>query len=223
MKRCNICEIEVDTHKEYCPLCYNYLNEIEPKETPEFFEMKENKVKSKKRAIVAKTFFIISIVLITACVFINVSTKTIAWSAVVGLGIFYLWVLIAHTIMSRDTPFKKVALQLISVVALLFSTNKIFGGIDWFTAYVYPSLAIGTATVLTFIIMCSKKRKLFYFSFLVIELILLTVSAVFVGLGLGNFLLLNEINIAFQAIVCISYLLFGGKTIKTQASRKLHI
>jgi hypothetical protein len=223
MKRCNICEIEVDTHKEYCPLCYNYLNEIEPKATPEFFEMKSNKTKSKKKAMTAKIFFIISIILITTSVFINVATETVAWSAIVGLGIFYLWVLIAHTIISRDTPFKKVALQLVSVVAFLVATNYIFGGTDWFTSYVFPSLACATSIILTFIIMCSKKRKNYYFSFMVIELALLAVSAVFVSLKIGDMFLLNSINIAFQSIVCISYLIFAGKTIRTQAVRKLHI
>lgn len=223
MKHCSICKVEVDTSQEYCPLCYNHLAEIEPKTTPEMFVMSKKEKPMKAKVMVAKIFLFISIAAILACVYINIATKTIAWSAVVCLSILYLWILVAHTIISRDTPFRKVLFQLIAVAALLIATNQIFSSNDWLTNYVFPSISMLVTVILTMITLCSKKRKKYLFSFFSIFLILLVISILFIVLKLDTFKLLNTINLMFQSIIIFAFILFGGKTLLSEASRKFHL
>lgn len=223
MKHCDICGVDVDTEQSFCPLCYNGLEEISPKVTTEFFQQKENKKEKKSGVLVAKIFFIISLFIVCTCVYINIKTQTIAWSLVVGLSVLYLWVLVAHTIISRDTPFRKVLFQLISIIALLLATNKVFSNNDWLTNYTFPSIAILVTIILTFFVFCSKKRKSVLYSFFAVEILLIIVSSLLLILGIDTFKLLNQINIIFQAIVAVSYLIFGGKEIKNEALRKFHI
>ena len=223
MKHCSLCRLEVDTDKEYCPLCYNHLTEVSKKETPEMFNLEKHEPRKKRRVMVAKVFLIISLAILSACIYINVVTKTIAWSVVVGLSMLYVWVLVSHTIMSRDTPFKKVFFQLVVIIALLVATNKIFSSNDWLTNYVYPSLALLVTVVLTMIILCSKHRKKMLFGFFEIFFLLLVVSCVFVGLKIDKFELLNHINIIYQCLTIIAFTIFGWKTIVSEASRKFHI
>ena len=223
MKHCSICKVEVDTSQDYCPLCYNHLAEVEPKTTPEMFVMSKKDAPKSKKIMVAKIFLFISFAAILSCVYINIATKTIAWSAVVCLSIVYLWVLVAHTIISRDTPFRKVLFQLLAVAALLNATNQIFSSNDWLTVYVYPSLAMLVTLVLTMITLCSKSRKKYLFSFCSIFVILLVVSVLFIVLKLGDFKLLNTINIMFQCVIIFAYILFGGKPLFSEASRKFHL
>ncbi len=224
MKHCSICRIEVDTNQAYCPLCYNHLTEVSPKDTPEMFNLeKPSQIKIKRRTQVAKVFLLISIAIIAACVFINIETKTIPWSVVVGLSIVYLWVLIAHTIMGRSAPFTKIMFQLISVIALLTATNKIFSSNDWLTHYVYPALAMAVSMVLCMIVLISKNRKHLCFSFFCIMTMLLIASIIFVVFKIDTFRILNIVNILLQALVLIAFVLFAGKTLLSEAGRKFHI
>lgn len=223
MKHCSLCRLEVDTNQEYCPLCYNHLTEISKKETPEMFNLEKPSARQKKRSIVAKVFLLITLTLLAACVFINIETKTTPWSVVVVLSVLYLWVLVAHTIMSRSTPFKKVLFQLVSIIALLVATNKIFSNNDWLTHYVYPALAMFATCVLSMIICCSKHRKKLYFSFFSIFTMLLVASLIFVCFKIDTFRILNLINVLFQGVIMIALMLFAGRSLLTEASRKFHI
>lgn len=224
MKLCENCLVKVDTNLKFCPLCHSHLLEENEKKTPEKFNNKSKEISKKSpKIVVGKIFFILSVLIIAVSVFINITTHTIAWSVIVGLSILYLWVLVAHTIISRDTPFKKVLYHLIALIALLTSTNLIFGGNDWLTNFVYPGLAMLVSIVLSFILLCSKNRKNMVFSFFSIIFLMTIASAVLLIFKIDAFMLLNQINLMVQAIFIVSYLLFGYKTILSEASRKFHI
>lgn len=224
MKICEKCNVSVDTSLDFCPLCHSHLTEKSQKETPEFFENEvKNKTASTKKSIIAKIFLIISLIVVAVCVFVNITTHTIPWSVIVVLSVVYLWVMIAHTIISRDTPFKKVLYHLLALIALLVSTYVIFGENDWLTHFVYPGLSMLVSVVLTFILFCSKKRKNMLFSFFSIIILMMVVSAVFLIFKIDSFRLLNEINLLVSSIFVVSYLVFGYKIILSEASRKFHI
>ena len=223
MKYCKACNAHVDTNESYCPLCYSSLKEKSKKSDNEMFKNATQDLVKRKKVTVAKVFFLISVVIIATCTYLNVQTKTAPWSVIVDLSIAYLWVLIGHTIMSRSTAFKKVLLQILSIGAILFTTNKYFSNTEWFVNYAVPSLAILFAIVMLFVVFCSKSRKEYIFGFFRLDVILLLVTVLLLVLKLDDFKLLNQINIIWQAIICLAYLLFAGKIIKTQAGRKFHL
>ena len=223
MKHCNLCGVDVDTSKNYCPLCYGTLEEKSKKTDEEMFNTASKPVISRKKSMVLKIFLMISIIIMTACVYINVQTKTAPWSVIVGLSIFYLWVLVAHTIMSRSTPFKKMFMQLLSLAAILFATERFFGNTHWFTNYAFPGIAMLATFVTLFVEFCSKKRKEYVFGFFRIYILLILASVLLLVLKADGFKLINQINIIFQSVICFAYLVFAGKTIRTQASRKFHL
>lgn len=223
MKHCNLCGVEVDTSQNYCPLCYGTLEEKTPKTDEEMFNVSAKTVISKKKMMVLKVFLLISVVVMTACIYINIQTKTAPWSVIIGFSILYLWVLIAHTIMSRSTPFKKTLLQILSLGAILFATERFFGNTHWFTNFVFPGIAMLATAVTTFVVFCSKKRKEYIFGFFRVCILLILASVLLLVFKADEFKFINQINIILQSIVCLSYLIFAGKTIRTQASRKFHL
>lgn len=223
MKHCEICKVEVDTHSEICPLCYNKLTEVREKTTPELFEFKPKEKIKKSRVIVGKIFLLLSIIAVCSCGFVNYITKSSPWSLVVLMGVIYLWVLVAHTIMSRSTPFQKIFLHLASVILLLLTIKQVFSSNDWFVCYVFPSMSMLVAVVFSFIVMCSKNRKKLVYSFFAIEVLLVLASIILLVFKLDSFKLLNQINIFVVSVIVIAYLLFGYKAIKTEFVRKFHI
>lgn len=224
MKHCSLCKVDVDSSLEYCPLCHNAISEVSAKKDAEMFPKYEKQEKvSKAKKTVTKVFLLLSIAIIATCVLINIMTKTIAWSVTVALAIVYLWVLVAHTIISRDTPFKKVLFQVIAIVVFLTSTNIIFSSNDWLTHFVYPSLAMLVTAVLAMITFCSKQRKKLLFGFSCIYVLMALVSGVFLIFKIDAYQTLNIINLMVQGFTLMAYLVFGGKTIISEASRKFHI
>ena len=223
MKHCKICGVDVDTFKNYCPLCYGTLEEKCKKNNAEMFDLSSKKTISKTKSLVLKVFLLISVIVMVACFYINYQTKTQPWSVIVALAVVYLWVLVAHTIMSKSTVFKKVLFQIISVGAILFATNRFFSNTEWFTNFVFPGLSLLCAFVMLFVVFCSKHRKEYIFGFFRVDLLLIVASVLLLIFSADDFRLLNQINIIVQSIISLAYLVFAGRTIKTQASRKFHL
>lgn len=225
MKRCSLCNVQVDTSHEFCPLCHNAMEEISPKNTPEDFP-KYKKLENPERSlksVAIKIFLILSVAIIATCMFINVQTETLPWSVTVSLVIVYLWVLIAHTIFSHNSAFDKVFFELSAICAFLISVDLVFSSTRWFTHYVYPALSILATIILTILLVCKHNKKDWIFSFFCIYFLTLIVSVIFLIFKIDTFKILNIINIIFQLIVMFAYMLFNFKTILTELSKKLHI
>jgi hypothetical protein len=224
VKKCKKCNIKIDTNHQFCPLCYSDLEQVSNKETTEMFkDPKTLQNKNNKLPMVAKVFLILSVIAMIVCVYTNIKTHTIAWSAVVGLAILYVWVLVCHTILSTASPFKKVFVQLAVVVAFLFTTNFVFSSNDWLSNYVFPGLAMLVSVVLSLVVVFYKHRKRIIFSFFSIIILLALVSGAFLIFKVCNFTILNEIAIIVEGCLLLAYLIFGGKTIRTLAIRKFHL
>lgn len=224
MKYCNLCKVDIDTNHEFCPLCYNHLTEVNPKQTPEALKSTSDLPPYKKKMnMTAKVFLMLSIIVICVSVFVNFITRTCPWSVVVALSVIYLWVLVRHTIISHDTLFKKILLELVSLIALLVSTNLIFGGNDWLVSYVFPGIALAVSASMSFGLCVTKTRKNYVFSCFGILILLLIVSGIFLIFDIGSYVLLNQICVITEGLLIVSYLIFGGKTILREAQKKFHI
>jgi hypothetical protein len=225
MKYCQICKVQADTSKEFCPLCHNAMEEIDEKHTPEIFpEYKKSSPRKKSlKALAVKICLILSVMIIATCMFINVQTETLPWSVTVALVIVYLWVLIAHTIMSHGSAFDKVFFELSAICAFLISVDLVFSSTRWFTHFVYPALSIASTLFLTIMLISRHDKKNWVFSFFCIFFLVAVVSAIFLIFKIDTFKILNIINIIFQLIVMFGYLLFHGRHILAQAARKFHI
>lgn len=223
MKHCSLCNVDVDTARDFCPLCHNAMDDVSEKTTPE--EFPKYKIVGPERSLknfILKIFLVLSVVIVSACVFINIQTKTIPWSVAVAFVVVYLWVLIAHTIISKSSAFNKVFFELSAISAFLISVNLLFSSTPWFTNFVFPALAMLTTGFLS-ILQLAKKKKEWVFSFFCIYLLLMIVSAIFLIFKIDGYKLLNTINLIYQLIIIFAYVLFGGKRILSQASRKFHI
>lgn len=224
MKWCKYCKAEVDTEKNFCPVCFNHL-EVKNDESECLFTLRDkNETTVKTSVFLVKLFVFLSLIAIIACVAVNyLIDKKIEWSLVVIFGICYLWVLVAHTILSRRSVFRKIFLQVISIVALLYFTEKLSVS-SWLFPYVYPSISLCVAFVLPMVSFISGKRAEFCAGFTLVLLLLCLGSLVILLVGLDKtFRLLNFINILVCTVTTLGYLLFGFNAIKSELSKKWHL
>ena len=223
MKHCKICNVDVKTDKNYCPLCFNQM-QGKSTEKPLYLCNTDKRSQLKKHYLANKILLFISLVAVCICGFINFITYSgVAWSLVVLTGLVYLWILIRHAIMSNRSAFEKVFFQFVGVLAITISSYFISSGGDWLLNYVVPSIAITTSVILVMITLCNKRRKNFLMGFLVIYFLLLTLSIVLLACKFDTFKVLNEINLLVTSLAILGTLFFGFKTIKNELSKKLHL
>ncbi len=222
MKYCKNCKINVDTNHDYCPLCFRELSGSgQETSAPMFAERKANERTIKKSTLVSKLFIYISLCVVAICLVVNFLTdSSVLWSLVVISGIVYVWILVAHTIISKRGIFEKVLMQVLGVIFVLIVSENISPTKNWLQCYVYPSVSLLTVCSLLMIIFI-KKDKSWILSFVIITL-LTGLTSVFL-LGIDSFKLMNIINIIFCALTVLGYFTFGYNLIKQEFIKKFHL
>ncbi len=224
MKHCKYCNIDVDTSNDFCPLCFNHLEEVNSSYEQFYTPRLKNETADRKKHFITKLFLFLTICSIVICFFINFLTDfKIKWFLVVTFGIIYVWVLVAHTIMSTQSAFKKIFLQLISIIALLYFTEQVAEPHDWLLQYVYPSISFTVVAVICLILFIDKNRNDKILGFATIILLMGIGSLLFIIFKLSPFVLLNFINCILCGLTIIGILIFGNHAIKQELSKKLHL
>ncbi len=224
MKYCKYCKIKVDTANDFCPICFNHIEEIDNKYDQLYSQRLKNETSDKLRFFLSKLFLFLSICAITVCFFVNymVNPQT-QWFWIVCFGILYVWVLVAHTIMSRRSFFAKVLLQVVSVIVLLYFTEKVSPDHEWLLQYVYPAISYVVVVVLLMLLGIDRNRANNIFGFSVIIALLGTGSLVMLLLHALSYTLLNFINCILCSLTLLGLLIFGYGAIKQDLSKKLHL
>ncbi len=225
MKRCKHCNVNVVADKNYCPLCYNDLEDDGKGGYPLLTERTTNERIPRKAYFLARLFLLISIVVVAVCLYINLTTSTsYLWSVVVLVSIVYLWILIAHTIISKRSVFEKIAFQLIGVLSILCTTYFLAPVVNenWLVKYVIPSVSMLATAVLLFISFINRNRGKYLLSFVAVYLSLIILSVTLVC-TLDTFKTINHICIFVNAIATLGTLLLGYKWVHKEFIKNFHL
>lgn len=225
MKYCERCNVKVDTNNKTCPLCFGELSGESKIDHEVFMPRKEDEKVNKRTAMAVKIFAFISICAAIICVFLNFITKDpVMWSLVVLLAILYLWIFVAHTILSRRSFFEKVFFQVCTILAILFACELIAPPEhSWVLNYVFPSVAIITTLILNLFSLIGGKKYKFLLSCLIIYIIFLVLGIVIVCLHSTWFKILYYIAIIYSVISIAGTFLFGYNIISSEFKKKMHI
>lgn len=222
MKKCSKCNVTVNTEYKTCPLCFNELTEVGG-EVNELFKHRETEKKHSQKQMLTKIFLFVSIIAIVACTTINLMTKLFPlWSLVVIVGTVYIWVLVAHTIISKRNIFEKLVLQIGTLIGLLFVCQWIADGRLWMVDYVIPSMSIVIMLVL-FVLSLSLKNHQGLVSFFITNIILTVLSGVLLLCKVPSFVLLNVITCILGGVAFVGVLLFSSSALKNEFSKKFHV
>jgi len=225
MKYCERCKLSVDTLNHTCPLCYGELTGESDRKHEVFMPRKEDEKVNKRTAMAAKIFAFLSICASIICVFVNFIIKDpVMWSLVVLLGILYLWIFVAHTILSRRSFFEKVFFQVCTILAILFACELISPGENhWVLNYVLPSVSIITIFILNLFSLIGGKKYRFLLSCLVIYVLFFLISILMVCFDWAVFKILYYIAIIYSVISILGTFLFGYRIISSEFKKKMHI
>ena len=224
MKKCKVCNVDVATDKDYCPLCYNDLENGSEEYT--LTEQKTKNIKAKNTGMfLVRMFLFLSIATIAVCLFVNIKTSTkYLWSLIVIVSITYVWILVAHTIISKRSVFEKIAFQLLGVIAIIGTAYGLSPTAteNWLVCYVLPSVSMLAVLVLVMISLISRERKRYLLSFLAVYIALIILAIVLVC-TVDSFKTINHICLLTTSIAAGGTLLLGYKYIHKEFVKVFHL
>lgn len=225
MKYCKNCKINVDADRNYCPLCFRELKTINEESVGEypFMERRKNEHVTQSTHLLLKIFLFLSVSIISVCTLVNmlINPETL-WCLLVSSSLIYVWILVAHTILSRRGVFEKIFMQLVGVMLILWACEILsLNKEHWLANYVFPSISIATVATM---LMCTfiRRDKSWILAFVFIILVL-TVASVLFFVYLDEFYILSIINFAFCALSLLGYFTFSFKVIKAEFLKKFHL
>lgn len=235
MKKCNKCNIYVDTSRITCPLCYEVLEEtsFEERVSEPYNPYVANK---SKRHLTRRIFLYLSIITILICGFVNIITfancKNL-WSLIVLSSIVYLWVLVKGVIMSRKNIALMIILQSFVLGVLFFFIENVAKNSSnsfkpWVIPYIIPFIMIVSMMAITLVIFIKVMRYKDYMMYLVSVVILgfipLLLYLIPSTRPLYDGVLWPTISSAGYSIATlIGMFIFGDKETKQEFIKRFHI
>lgn len=234
MKRCNECQIDVETSRVTCPLCQAVLVNSE-NQLDVVQDYKNYEEVQPRSHFVRKLFIFLSIIAIGTCTLVNILTYRNApslWSLVVVASIAYLWVLIKNTIMSRRNMAFRLLLQAVMLGILMYFIQLLTPQTQWMIPYVLPFIMISTGFAITFIIFIKTMRYKDYMLYLIIVALIGFIPLILSLVNSTKWLfMVNDQIIRWPSIACAGYavvtiigmFLFGDRATKDEFKKRFHV
>lgn len=218
MMNCRKCGVKIHGAKRCCPLCQGEITG-EP-DIDVFPDIKQNKF---NRHFAIKLTSFIAIVIIILSFTINIITNTkVWWALIVSAATACLWVSISTAIIQRKNIVMAILWQLIFITGALVLWDLCMGWKRWSLDYVIPCACIISLLSILIISTAIKMPLEEYLLFLVINAIYGIVPVIFIFTKILHTVIPSAICVCLSLISITAIIIFKGKKIKEQASKKLH-
>ncbi|MCH5179947.1 MAG: hypothetical protein J1F32_01880 [Erysipelotrichales bacterium] len=167
MKHCPHCNVEINANRKRCPLCYGILEDDKKELT---YQPHPKKAIKEKMSLVTKLLLFLSLVVVVASIFANLSTldaeRPLYWCVLVVVGVPYIWLSVRYVILFKGNVPTKIFTESIATIILIILVEIIIkimsGTIDdssylWSINYVVPSILVLTSVALFIVSTVIKK------------------------------------------------------------------
>lgn len=223
-RNCTSCHAAVDEALHNCPLCGKYLgipavNAQAPYPLPNYSMIR--KIHERKAFFI---FISLSLFTILLAGVVNVVIDPYqAWSLYAFLGVFYLWVLIGHTIISKSTIGQKLIYQTLAISVFLLTVDYLVNWNLFSATYIIP-LLIATMQVAMLVITWSSERARRYDLMNLILLILLgTVPMILYWAGIIHVWWPSLASITTSLFTFLLLIIVDFKAIWADIKGKIHL
>lgn len=146
MGKCRKCDLEVLDETEVCPLCKSILEQ-----TDEVENMYPNvRVRMRRMKLFSNIYLFLAICVEAVLVGINaVTSSQIWWSVIAGLVLFYIYLVLRHTILGKYGYRGKIFVLAVITVLSAVAIDMVIGYRGWSVDYVLPcGIILVDATIL---------------------------------------------------------------------------
>lgn len=222
MKYCKKCKVFVAGVREKCPLCQNSIEDTNNVKSENKFP--DIKPRRSKLNFVWKLFMFITIIIAIATTIINFEVPQNGyWCRFVAIGIFTLWVCLYILLKKHKNILKCLLYETIAITAFIIFWDFYTGWHGWSIDFVMPilfSLVIFTMGLLSKVLKIDAEEHIVYLVSLVVFGMIPGILWIF---GKLNVTLPSEICTGISIIAFFTVLLFEGKKMWLEFTKRLHI
>jgi len=221
MKRCNKCNVDVDSVRNSCPLCGQILEKIDDKQITKYPSYLPTE---KHLNILLRILLYLSILAIISTVLINFLTyKETLWSIYVVLGVLYLWVLLRSTIMSKGNIAGKLLVQMITVSLVCYGIELISDTSNWALDYVIPFVCIATILAILIISLIKKMKYNDYLTYLLLAVLISWVPLIFYFFDIIKISWPSVAAASLSIAVVLGMIVFADRATKDEIKKRFHV
>ena len=219
MLYCRKCRVNVHGDKHCCPLCKGELTgepdeNVFPSVTKEKF--------SRTFALRVVSFIAVTIIILAFTVNLLIHRET-WWSLIVAAATACLWVSVSSAIIQRRHIFAAITWQLIFISGAMVLWDLSMGWLGWSIDYVIPCACIASMMsmlVLSKIMKTPPEERLLY---LALDAIYGIVPVIFIFTDVLSNIYPSAICVCASLISIAAIILFEGRSIAEQITKKFHL
>lgn len=224
MKRCNKCNIEINTSLKYCPLCHQELSGDVPNDFVELYPKKQSLRKTVMPAF-KKSILMMTLISTILLGLINyLSFDGTYWAVIPVIAIIYFWLLLRVGIFSKtNITFKLMVLSVLLILLLIgvdfYSVPENNG---WSLDYLMPFLLVASNITISLIIWIKNINYHDYiFSLLVIIIFSLT-PIILVKLNIITILWPSIVSLGLALFILLILIFFLPDWLKDEIKKRFH-
>lgn len=219
MLYCDKCNVSIHGKKICCPLCGNTVS---GDADPDVFPITEKpKVKA---TLLIKIISFVSICAIVICLTVNLLVSNdFFWSLFASAAVASVWISSVVGITNRKNVLKNITWQLFIVSAAAVLWDVCTGWHGWSIDYVIPLGCIASMLSMFISSLILHKPPMEFLTYIIFDGIYGITPIIFYLTGILNQPLPSILCIATSIIFISGILIFEGKNIRKQFSRKLHL
>lgn len=220
MKNCPKCLVEVKSNRKTCPLCGQLL-EGSGNEKPTYPSYQPI---SKRINLFVRIILFITIVSALVTIIVNILTYEGTWWAVyVILGLFYSWIVIKSTIMSKKNVAKKLFVQMLAVSLIVIVIEKISQTSGWALDYTVPSICSLTLISIITAIIFQQMRYNDYLLYLLTAILISFVPMILYWTHVVDILWPSVTSGILGIVTIIGMIIFADRATEEELKKRFHI
>lgn len=220
MSKCHQCNIEILDETERCPLCGSVLEQ-----TAQMENMYPNiKTVTRKLMLISRIYLFCAIILEVFLININIVTYSkIWWSAITGLGLWYIYIVIRYAILGKTGYKGKIIVLTLIAVLSVIAIDFVVGYRGWSVNYVLPSgILLIDAGILSLMII-NRRNWQSYIMWQIFMIICSIIPLALWGAGIVTVPHLGLIALACSAFLFLGTVIIGDRRARVEIKRRFHI
>lgn len=219
MQQCRKCKVSVNGNKRCCPLCQGELLGASSENAYPHFHIPKY---SKNLLMKLISFIAISLIIISLAVNLMVPTN-MWWSLFAIGGVISAWITATVAIRYRRKLFKNITRQLFIVTIFAVIWDLSTGWLGWSIDYVLPISCMASMLSMYLLSKIMKIPVNEYILYLILDGVYGIVPVIFIFTGVLKIIYPSVICVACSLISIVALLIFEGKNMREEISKKMHL
>lgn len=224
MKKCNKCNITIETKQPYCPLCHQVLNgESDEKLSevyPEHIVVRRMILPTTKKILLFTT--LLSVLILALINYVNFDGRF--WSLIPIGSIVYFWILVRVGVLSRRNIAFRIAFLTVLLIGLLIMIdyNSFPENNGWSVNYLMPILLTTCNLAISVIIWIKRIYYRDYFFYLLIVVIFSLIPLI---LGIAQVISVfwpSIVAFGLAMFILLFLLVFFPRSIREEIKKRFH-